>query len=89
MTGRTTGFVVGIGLALTACASKPPPVSPTPVTTERQAMFEMRLALEDACQDTCEKQVLGECVLSALTGSQPDPNCVHDRALACLLNCTP
>lgn len=95
MTRRTTGLVVGIGLALTACASKPVPAAAAPASEPTLAdlqreVHQLESDASHACEQACVSQVIGQCVLLAVEPYEfVSEECVGDKSRACLLNCTP
>lgn len=86
--GIKTGIAC-IALALSGCAHKSPPPPEPPITSiERAELADLQRTTELACEQVCERAVLGECVLRAV--EQPvEDDCVRSRSLACLLNCAP
>lgn len=81
--------VACLALALVGCAHAPPPPPAPPVSSvERAELADLQRTTELTCERVCEQAVLGACVLRAV--EQPvEDDCVHDRSLACLLNCAP
>ncbi len=76
---------VALAILLAGCASTPPP---TPQSAARmQALSDELRAIEARiCEQNCEREVLGTCVMRAIEGPVQE-NCVQSQALACLINC--
>lgn len=82
-----------LALSLAGCAS----MSPTKTSVDSAELAQLRAQSAELqrivvhlCEEGCTRDVLGKCVIDSVEApGDADENCIHDRSLACLINCAP